>query len=800
MISSRWYKVLNDLLGNKTRTVLIVLSIAVGLFAVGTMVSSRTMLMTEMAAAYQTINPSSGTVRTGELFDEEFVRSVRAMDGVADADGRRILSTRVKIGPNEWQNLTLFAVEDFDEMRVNKVFPVEGAWPPPDREVLIERNALQVINAEVGDTILIETPDGKQRWMRLAGSAHDMALMPAQIDGTPYGYISFKTIEWFGEPHGLDELNVVADRPDDAEYALNVVNEVKDKAERAGMSIPMSMTAEPGQIPMDTILDGLLLLMGAMGLLALFLSGFLIVNTVTAVLAQQKRQIGIMKALGATTGQLMGMYLAMVTTYGAAALVLSLPASIVGSRLLSRLMAAMFNFDLTTMRTPPLAIFLQVIVGLLVPVVASLYPFLANLRISAAQAMSSFQLGRGRFGRNVIDRTISGANLWFARRVLKRPIVLAIRNTFRSKLRLTLTLATLSLASAIFVSVFSIRASLYSTIDDMLQWFSFDSLFVFSDPYREDRIKQVAQEVPGVAMVDTWVMTPIRRVRDDGTEGKMIYAFASRPESELSGAPSMLAGRWLLPEDENAIVVDTVFLRDEPDVKVGDDITIKIGGHERTCRVVGASAGFVISMARLDYDFVGRNTGRMGQADTLVATLDGEDPDYIKERTTALEAHLGDAGLHVTTAGTMAMEMEEANAIYGVIIALLLFMAFLLAVVGGLGLMGTMSINVLERTREIGVLRAIGAPNRGVARVFIMEGVAIGLMSWLLGSLLSVLLSKLLCDAVGIAISDVPLSYVFSTTGMWLWLVLVVLLSALASFVPARNASRMTVREVLAYE
>jgi putative ABC transport system permease protein len=127
-------------------------------------------------------------------------------------------------------------------------------------------------------------------------------------------------------------------------------------------------------------------------------------------------------------------------------------------------------------------------------------------------------------------------------------------------------------------------------------------------------------------------------------------------------------------------------------------------------------------------------------------------------------------------------------------------MAILLALVGGLGLMGTMSINVLERTREIGVLRAIGAPNRGVAQVFILEGITIGLLSWFMGSLLAIPMSQGLNQALGDATMGTPLTYTYSLPGLWLWLVIVLLLSALASFIPARNASRLTVREVLAYE
>jgi putative ABC transport system permease protein len=156
--------------------------------------------------------------------------------------------------------------------------------------------------------------------------------------------------------------------------------------------------------------------------------------------------------------------------------------------------------------------------------------------------------------------------------------------------------------------------------------------------------------------------------------------------------------------------------------------------------------------------------------------------------------------VRVSTVSTINNERVEAEATFDVIVSLLLVMAILLALVGGLGLMGTMSINVLERTREIGVLRAIGAPNRGVARVFILEGVVIGLLSWLMGSLLAIPMSQGLDQAVGQAVMGVPLTYSYSMPGLWLWLVVVIILSVLASFIPARNASRLTVREVLAYE
>lgn len=800
MPGSRWHKVLNDLSGNRTRTLLIVLSIAVGLFAVGTIVSARSILAEGMAESYAAINPSTGSVRTLELFDEEFVHSVRAMRGVKDADARRAVEVRIQTGPGEWANLTVFAVGDYDAIRVNKLWSASGAWPPPEREILIERAALPLIKAQVGDTVLIETTSEKQRRLRIAGLAHDPAQLPAQIDGSPYAYATFKTLEWLGEEHGFNELHIVATHPGDKEFARSVTNQVKDKAEKSGLTIPMSTTAEPGQLPLDEILQAVLLLMGVLGVLSLFLSAFLIVNTVSALLAQQKRQIGVMKAIGARSSQIMGMYLVMVTIYGLLALLIAVPLGVAGSRGLSRLMASYFNFDLVDLNPPPQAILLQTAVGLMLPVLASLPPFIANLRVTAAEAMNQYRIGKGRFGAGQLDRLLSGANLWFARRFLFRPVLLSVRNIFRRKGRLALTLITLTLAGATFIGVVSVSATLNRTIDDLMKNYQFDSAIFFDRPYRLAKIQGEAQQVPGVVQADVYGLTPARRIRPDGSEGQTIYLLNFKVGSQMIPGPAIAQGRWLLAEDENAVVVDAIMLKEEPDIKLGEEIVLRIDGRDRPFRVVGFSLGILAPVAYANYDYISTITGDVGQTSAVIIATERHDEKSVLETTTALEEHLESAGLRVKSVFTAANERAEGEAFFAGIIALLLIMALLLAIVGGLGLMGTMSINVLERTREIGVLRAIGAPNRGVAQVFIREGIAIGVLSWAIGSILAFPLGKALSDGVGIPVLGVPLDYSYSATGVVIWLLLVILLSALASLLPARNASRLTVREILAYE
>jgi putative ABC transport system permease protein len=165
-----------------------------------------------------------------------------------------------------------------------------------------------------------------------------------------------------------------------------------------------------------------------------------------------------------------------------------------------------------------------------------------------------------------------------------------------------------------------------------------------------------------------------------------------------------------------------------------------------------------------------------------------------------MEQQFERAGLRVSSAQTIAQLRAVTISQFNVILVFLLVMAALLAVVGALGLAGAMSINVLERTREIGVMRAVGATGRAVRGIVIGEGALIGVLSWSIGLVLAVPISRLLSNVVGVGFLRTPLSYEFSVQGALIWLVAVLALSAAASLWPARNASRLSVREVLAYE
>jgi putative ABC transport system permease protein len=202
----------------------------------------------------------------------------------------------------------------------------------------------------------------------------------------------------------------------------------------------------------------------------------------------------------------------------------------------------------------------------------------------------------------------------------------------------------------------------------------------------------------------------------------------------------------------------------------------------------------------IDYSAYTRHVREPNRANSIVLTFASDSLDEQRTITSAVEKRFDRADIEVTNTFLVEDERQEIDAAFGIIVALLMIMTVLLATVGGLGLMGTMSLNVMERVREIGVMRAFGASSRAISRIVIIEGLLIGLMSWILAIGLSLPISSFLARVIGISFMDYPMAAILSPGGILAWVVIVIVISVFASLFPALRATRLTVTEVLAYE
>ncbi|MFO7635606.1 MAG: FtsX-like permease family protein [Caldilinea sp.] len=816
MRNVRWRKIVRDLWLNRARTTLVVVSIAVGIFAVGTVQLLRSVILTELQAIYDASNASQANLFVDGV-DEETLRAVRRIPTVAEAEGRSTLSVKVEVAPDEWQNLTVTAIEDFENIRVNVINPLSSvdaapdfgaertAWPQRN-EIILERSGLgdpSVLPAglQVGDELRVRTVDDRDRTVRVSGAVFDPNGFSARFTGSASGYIDYDTFERLGGVRAYDQIILrVAGTPEqqlDKEYITSVANEAADKIERAGFSVRRVQVPDPGRLALQDLFDALALLLTPLGLLALLLSGFLVINTMSALMAQQVRQIGVMKAIGARRAQIVGMYLGAVLIYSVAALAVAVPLTVVVAGGLAGFLGGFINVEFPRWSLPLNVIIIQLAVGILAPLLAALVPVWRGAAITVREAVTDYGVsaqdgGDGRFMR--LLKSIKG---------LSRPMQLSLRNTFRRRARLVLTLLTLVLGGMIFMTVGSVRSSLDGLINTGLSYYQFDVQVQFGQPYRTARIEQVVRAIPAFTTAEGWLGAQALRVRDDGTKGNPLTVTALEADSAMV-SPTLSQGRWLLPDDQNAIVLSQNVLGSETDIEVGDAILLEINGKESPWVVVGIAQVLGgppnVIPVYVNYPYFSWLTTSVNRATSLQLKLDPEAGLTQDEAATLLNERLEAAGFAVSSVFTIDTLRRFTGAFFDIIVYLLLAMGVLIASVGALGLAGTMSTNVLERTREIGVMRAIGASDGSVLRIVIVEGLFIGLISWFLGALLAYPAGLALAQTVGVVLFQQSLPYVFSAGGLGMWFVIVVVLATMASFLPAWRASQLTVREVLAYQ
>ncbi|MRS03116.1 FtsX-like permease family protein, partial [bacterium] len=239
-----------------------------------------------------------------------------------------------------------------------------------------------------------------------------------------------------------------------------------------------------------------------------------------------------------------------------------------------------------------------------------------------------------------------------------------------------------------------------------------------------------------------------------------------------------------------------------PDIKPGDKIRIKINGKKEEWTVVGIFK-FVPqegTFAYGTYEYISKIAHQSNRSFSYRIMLDDHDIQNQKAMGAVIDAYFQDLGYNVDQVKTGDSVFKSASESLDILITFLLIMAILTAIVGSMGLTGTMGMNVLERTREIGVMRSIGAVDRAIMQTVIIEGMAIGAISWLMGAVISIPITYVLSDIVSMAVFESPIQVIFTATGFLIWFLVVLMLSAIASLLPARNAASLTIREVLAYE
>ncbi len=799
----RWQKVFADLWGNKTRSFLVIASITVGLYAVGIISSLNVILNEDMRLGYAVMDPANLHISIA-AFDDGLVDKIRDLPYVKEAEGRRSMVLRYKNNQGEWDRIEIHAIPEIDEMAINRVKPMKGIWPPVYRDVAIDQSDRKDVPANLGEMIEIQLASGKVRELRLSGIVHDQTIGATGGGGGYFvapvnAYITTHTLDWLEQPVYYNTLLVTTkEGQTDGLYLKEIAAIINKEIEDYGAVVTSTVVRESTAHPNSVYIDALTGILFALGLLVLFLSGFLITNTLSALMSQQIKQIGVMKTIGARRMTIITIYMVLIALYGAIAFAIAIPTANWSAFGLTNFLSGPINFDVRGYRPIYQTIIIQAVLALIVPQLAAFFPIYSGANIKTVQAING---GR--------EMTTVHKDDWVDRKIkqikgVSRPMLISLRNTFRHKGRLAMTLFTLTLGGSIFIATFNVQGALTSYIEKVSKYFIADISLTMSQYYRIDQVRKDLSSIPDVGIVEGWTYAGCEVLEADDKPGEPVEMLGVDPASELI-TPIMIKGRWVIPGDENAIVLSELFLSSYPDLEIGDTIKMRVNGKNSEWQVVGffqlagKSTGF---RAYSNYFYLSHFIGSPDKAISFQISSKTPDLEIDQQREfgSRVENFMRTRGYRVASTNAGLFALSSSTEGLNILTTFLLIMACLTALVGAIGLMGTMSMNVMDRTREIGIMRAIGASDRTIMSLVIVEGLLIGLISWVLGCLLSFPISNVLNDILSQAIFDAPSVFSISPAGFIIWLLLVIILAVLASVAPARNAARLTIREVLSYE
>jgi putative ABC transport system permease protein len=810
-------KLRRDLRASWSRFVLMVIAIAVCLTAFGGVLFAWAAAARETSRAYLSTEPASATILLDRPIDAERMAAIaakaRRRPGVVEATARtQFTSDSVQVnGQSRDIPLQVFVAAPDDPMRMARFYPRQRGWPPSPGELFIGEDSLALLGVAVGDTVTVQPPSGDPVRLRVADTVYDPSLSPSPQEQTGRGYLSTTSLPGPGRQAGLDQLKLqVADagqtRPSrDRDAIVAVAGQVGAWLQRDyGLAVREIQVpkpyAHPHQWQADTLLGSLL----AGGVAALLLATILVAVMLDALFTQQIPQIGIMKAIGARSARIGRLYLAMTLLVALGATLLALGPAILLGRVAVGQFLGFLGIQAGSLAAPWWTYVVVIAVGLGLPPLLALPPLVRTSRTTVRAAIDHHGGGaRPSAATGVLAR------LGRSRR-LDRGLLMALRNTVRRPARFLLSVGLLATAGMVFVAGMSLSTATEAITDEQKQQRTWDVDVQLASPTSTAKIATLVGRLPGARRVEAFAVTPtgvagpgqipVTLTYPDQGHGR-VQVTAIPPRATMLTVPKLLEGRWLQPSETGAVVLNQITRNNTlPGVGAGDTVQLLVGGKPTTWRVVGIAeermgGGGVYTTA----EGLAAATGQPQRANQLRVATDRHDEQTRQAVADAVNDTLGAAGIEVKSAVSVSRTEAVSEGHLGPVILILLGIALPLGVVGVIGLASTMSANILDRTREFGVMHAIGARPKAVRRIVVAEGVLLALASLLVAALPALGLTAVLGVGLGNLFFSAPLPYRLSVPAVGIWAVLVVLGAVLATEAAATRASRLTVREALTY-
>jgi len=704
-------KAIKDVTRRKLRTGLTVVGIAIGvlgLTAVG-------IASSQLRATLQAADDTSG------LPDIQYVTapaSAATVDLLRGHPNVKLVQERTYV-PGRWSiptghaALHIVGLSDFNDNHFSR-FALTSGQLPGASEIMMETADRPLKNFNVGDRIELQV-NGTPVSLRISGLSQTPGQPSAAFNGRGLAYMREADLQALYNIPGPNVFNV----------------RLVDYGQRAASAKQLAQALQANNVVVlqttvghdvtgggSSLLDGIFAVMGVLSATALLLSVFLLLSTITTLLAEQVPVIGTMKAIGASRGQVMRNYLTGVAIYGALGTIIGFGLGLLAGAAIVGGFGSLLGLYAGGFSIPMSVVIEAILVGIGVPLLAALIPLWTGTRITVKQALSGY---------GVENRATRHGGAWSrivasSFRFLPETVQFGARNVFRRRTRAVLTVTALAVSGAAFLAVQTTSASFNNVLNQVFANYRADVWVSLSNPQPQDNMQRLLTAVPGVNQVDPASLTI---VNTRWGQAQIVGA----PGDIRVYHPNVLQGRWLANGDQDAVLINES-IADKTGLRVGDSINFHNDLYSGQWRIIGIARdysnplGLGVMMAPISQVNAFEHLPASFVNSMLITSISGKQSD-IDSLSKRVDDALARAGVQASVTTTAANTARIQSA-FLILYALFYSVVAIVALVGAIGLFNSLAMGVLERRREIGILRSMGATGRKVSQVFLAEGIGLG--------------------------------------------------------------------------
>ncbi|HSL65833.1 MAG TPA: FtsX-like permease family protein [Gaiellaceae bacterium] len=793
MLSASLRKSINDLSRRRARTIFTVATLALAVasfsfFAIPPLIDRA---MQEEVRSGRLADVTV-TMRPVPLGDEQLDELAR-IPNVAAVEARNSVDIRVLVGERR-AAARVIGVRDFADQGVDVVRVESGSLPRAGELLADVQNAnVGLHDGSAGDSVRTVAAAGggaAGESFRISGRGRSLpGGEQVQDENVIVFYATAETVARLSGEPGYGTLAFRLRDPGSAAAGQTIGRVRASLREAPGFAgfANLPEVRPPGEWPGKGETERFAQLLGVITAFALLSALVLISNTMTTLVGEQTREIGIMRAVGARRRQVALVYLRTALLLGALGAAVGVVVGIVLSNLLAAYFARTFWAVDVGFGVDPAVLLVSVLVGLVAPPLAALPAIRRGVGTDLREALEASGSASG--------SQAGGDRLLRSLAFLPRTMQIGLRNLGQRTRRSLATVTMVALAVGNLLAFLGVaaaatdasRASWADHLEDVRVWTS------GSKPFDAEADRTI-RDTPGVASVQPALVNEVELSGHD--------AFVWGVPREPLFRYRIAEGRWFGAEEERArepVAVIERNLADAAGAEVGEHVTLATAAGSARFRITGIADNQQEDGTVL---FVPLTTLRAllerpsGTTTYWIETTSSRQ-DVVDRTAAAVEDRLAALGYEVGSEITYVAERDEIAA-NSSLTSTITVLGLLIVAISMVGLANAITTSVLERTREVGILRSLGARSRDVRRIFTTEAVALALGGWLLGVPLGYLLDRLLVRFIWEVI-DVRLPVVFPPWNIAVALVGAVVLSLAITALPIRRATRLRPGEALRY-